>query len=154
MRQDEQKHCSGKRIVLLVITALVIVFIFVQSLLPRSVSAGESGWLADHMVNPLLRAFGLDSSGDHTARKIAHVAEFFVLAFLLTLCFRGQIARSMGVGFLTAFLDESLQLISDRGALITDVWIDLIGVATGTLLGFLLWKAIRRNRKRRTDAEG
>jgi glycopeptide antibiotics resistance protein len=151
MRQDEAKRISGKRIVLLIVTGLVIAFIFVQSLLPKSVSAGESGWLAEHVVNPLLRLFGVDLFGDHIARKIAHVAEFSVLAFLLTFCFRGQIAKSAGAGFLTAFLDESLQLLSDRGALISDVWIDLIGIAIGIMFGVLIRKAIRYYKKRRDE---
>ena len=149
MRQDEAKRISGKRIVLLTVTGLAIAFIFVQSLLPKSISAGESGWLADHMVNPFLRLFGVDLFGDHIARKIAHVAEFSVLAFLLTFCFRGQIAKSAGAGFLTAFLDESL--LSDRGALISDVWIDLIGIAIGVLFGVLIRKAIRYYKKRRDE---
>ena len=151
MRQDEAKRITGKRIVLLNVTGLAIAFIFVQSLLPKSVSAGESGWLADHMVNPFLRLFGVDLFGDHIARKIAHVTEFSVLAFLLIFCFRGQIAKSAGTGFLTAFLDESLQLLSDRGALISDVWIDLIGIAIGVLFGVLIRKAIRYYKKRRDE---
>ena len=151
MRQDEAKRISGKRIVLLTVTGLAIAFIFVQSLLPKSVSAGESGWLADHMVNPFLRLFGVDLFGDHIARKIAHVAEFSVLAFLLIFCFRGQIAKSAGAGFLMAFLDESLQLLSDRGALISDVWIDLIGIAIGIMFGVLIRKAMLYHRKRKEE---
>ena len=151
MRQDEAKRIPYQRIVLLIVTGLVIVFIFVQSLLPKSISAGESGWLADHMVNPFLRLFGVDLFGDQIARKIAHVTEFSVLAFLLIFCFRGQIAKSAGTGFLTAFLDESLQLLSDRGALISDVWIDLIGIAIGIMFGVLIRKAMLYHRKRKEE---
>ena len=56
-------------------------------------------------------------------------------------------------GFAAAFLDESIQLFSDRGAEIRDVWIDLIGVASGVLIGFLIWRwyTIRGKRVEEND---
>ena len=116
-------------------------FIFVQSVLPKSVSSDESGWLLEHVLNPIAKRLGLRPFSNQTVRKIAHVIEFLVLSGLLVFCFCGRIAVSGGVSFLTAFLDESIQLLSGRGAQITDVWIDLIGVAVGTALGFLILKA-------------
>lgn len=37
-------------------------------------------------------------------------------------------------GHSVAFIDESIQLLSGRRAMIQDVWIDLTGVAAGFLL--------------------
>lgn len=147
MRQAENRRLSHRRIVLLIVTGLVMAFIFLQSLLPQSVSAEESGWFAEHIVNPPLRLFGIAPQGDTIVRKIAHITEFAILSILLVFCFRGQIAKSAGVGFTAAFLDESIQLLSDRGALITDVWIDLIGVAAGSLIGWLILRAATRRTK-------
>ena len=141
MRRAEGRRFSIGRIVLLIVTGAVAALIFLQSLLPQSVSAQESGWFTEHIVNPLLRLFGAESQGDSVVRKIAHITEFAVLSALLVFCFRGQITKSAGLGFTMAFLDESIQLLSDRGALISDVWIDLIGIAAGTLFGYLIFRA-------------
>jgi len=147
MQPAEHKPIKAKRIILLTVTVLVAAFIFTQSLLPRSVSAGESGWFAEHIVNPLLRFVGIRAQGDHIARKIAHVAEFAALAFLLVFCLRGNILYSAAAGFLAGFLDETLQIFSDRGAMIADVWIDLIGVSIGILVGCLFRNAILHRKK-------
>ena len=73
-------------------------------------------------------------------RKIAHMVEFCVLAVLINLCWKKTIP-SFYAGFTLAFLDESLQVVTGRGALVADIWIDLIGVGIGTLIG---WMAIKR----------
>ena len=147
MRQVKSGRLSGKRIALLIVTGLMLAFIFGQSLLPQSVSADESGWLTDKVLNPLLNLLGFGSVTNHTVRKIAHVTEFTILSALLMLCFHGQIMKSAGIGFTAVFLDESIQLLSGRGASIADVWIDLIGVALGTLLGCLILRIIHRNKR-------
>lgn len=147
MQRAENKRLSHKRIALLIITGLVLVFIFGQSLLPQSISAKESGWFTDHILRPVFRLIGIELHGDAAVRKFAHVAEFTTLSVLLVFCFYGQMVKSTGVGFTAAFLDESIQLLSGRGALISDVWIDLIGVAAGSLLGYLLFRIIRRSQE-------
>ena len=140
------KGMSVRRRLLLIATGLVLLFIFVQSLLPEGVSAGESGWFSEHILNPITAFFGLGPVSHQIVRKLAHIFEFTVLSALLALSCRGRVIKSFGFGFLFAFLDESTQLLSGRGAQLSDVWIDLIGVALGTLLGLLLWKAIRSQR--------
>ena len=157
MPQAERKRIPGRRIVLLIVTGLVLILIFSQSMLSRSTSAEESGWLTEKMLNPALDLLGFRPISHRAIRKIAHVAEFAVLACLLTLCFYGKIVRSASAGFTAAFLDESIQLVSGREALISDVWIDLIGVALGLILGFLIFRAILRSgrttKKRVRDTE-
>lgn len=148
MRQADGRRCSNKRIILLIITGLVLVLIFAQSVLPQSISGKESGWLTDKVINPLLAMFGLRPLTHNTVRKLAHITEFMILSILLALCLRGRIVKSVGIGFTAAFLDESIQLLSDRGASITDVWIDLIGVALGSLIGFLIvFASIHRDKR-------
>lgn len=142
MRQADGRRLSGKRIALLIVSALTLAFIFGQSMLPRSVSAGESGWLEESVLDPVFRFFGMDPPEDHIIRKVAHIMEFAVLSVLLVFCFRGQVVKSAGIAFCAAFLDESIQLLTDRGALITDVWIDLAGILIGTLVGMLIWRTI------------
>ena len=132
-----------KRIVLLIVTALVVLFIFGQSILPQSFSADESGWVLNKLINPLLNLFGLKPMTHHTARKLAHVLEFAVLAFLLVPLWN-SIPKACFTGFTVAFLDESLQLLTARGAQLQDVWIDLLGVAVGPLLAWMLRLLVHR----------
>ncbi len=149
MRRVKDGRLSGKRIALLIVTGLMLAFIFGQSAFPKTVSAEESGLLAENVLNPLFELLGFRPLSQNAVRKIAHVAEFTILSVLLTLCFRGQIVKSAGAGFAAAFLDESIQLLSGRGALITDVWIDLIGVAIGSVLELLIVRLRLRSSKRR-----
>lgn len=149
MQRDEGKRHSGKRIVLFILTALMLVFIFGQSLLPQNISAEESGWFSENVLNPLLQFFGFKPLPQNVIRKIAHVTEFAILSILLTLCFRGQIVKSAGVSLTAAFLDESIQLLTGRGASIVDVWIDLIGVVFGSVLGYLIVRMRLGRSKRR-----
>ncbi|MBQ6235021.1 MAG: VanZ family protein [Clostridia bacterium] len=149
MRLAKDRRLSRKRIVLLIATGLMLVFIFGQSAFPKTVSAEESGLLVENVLNPLFELLGFRPLSQNVVRKIAHVAEFAILSVLLALCFRGQIIKSAGTGFAAAFLDESIQLLSERGALITDVWIDLIGVAIGSVLGLLIVRLRLRSSKRR-----
>ena len=151
MQQAEEGRLSGKQIALLIVTGLMFIFIFGQSILPQSVSAEESGWLTENILNPLLNLLGIGPLTHHMVRKIAHITEFAILTFLLALCFRGQILKSMGIGFTTAFLDESIQLLSGRGASITDVWIDLVGVTIGFVLGLLIVRLRLSRSKRRKE---
>lgn len=141
------RRIPARRIILWIITGAVLAFIFTQSLFPQSLSAEESGWLTEKVLNPLLQSFGMQPLSQQTVRKLAHVFEFTVLSLLLSLCFYGNPVKSAGLGFTAAFLDESIQLLSGRGAQITDVWIDLIGVAAGTLIGLLIC-ILARTRKR------
>ncbi len=132
------RRVPPRRIVLWIVTVLMLAFIFGQSLLPQDVSAEESGWILNNILNPVLNALGLGSLSHQTARKLAHVAEFTALSPLLVFCFRGSFAKAFSGGFVTAFLDESLQLLTARGAQLQDVWIDLIGVLSGVLIGLLV----------------
>lgn len=127
------KRIITKRNVLIVLTVAMLLFIWGQSLLPRELSAEESGWFTTHIINPLLGLFGLSVKGA-LVRKLAHVTEYAVLSFLLTLLFHGSVKRVLPLGFTVAFLDESIQILSNRGAMIQDVWIDLLGVLIGYIL--------------------
>lgn len=120
-----------------IILALACVgFILIQSMIPESKSAQESLWFTTHVLNPLLSRFAIIADKD-VVRKIAHAVEFGVLAVIIFIAWKKPI-RSFYAGFTLAFLDESLQVITGRGALITDIWIDLIGVGIGTLVGHFI----------------
>lgn len=143
------KRIITKRNVLIALTVAMLLFIWGQSLLPRELSAEESGWFTTHIINPLLGLFGLSVKGA-LVRKLAHVTEYTMLSILLTLLFRGNVKRVLSLGFAAAFLDESIQILSKRGAMIQDVWIDLLGVLIGYILTAVPMR-LRRNRNSKQD---
>lgn len=125
----------------IILFILILAFVWGQSLMPKGTSARESSWLTQNIINPVLKFFGLKSISSALVRKIAHVMEFTALSFVTcNLVDRKpkNIPKVVLIGFIIAFLDETIQVFSSRGPQIQDVWIDLIGVAIGTLLGFLL----------------
>lgn len=119
----------------LILVFICIAFIFIQSLIPESKSARESLWFTENVLSPILSRLGVTADKEKV-RKIAHAVEFCVLALLLSLWWKKPI-KTFYAGFTLAFLDESLQVITGRGALVTDIWIDLLGVASGTVIGIL-----------------
>ena len=124
-----------------IILALICVgFILIQSMIPESKSAHESLWFTEQVLNPLLNRFGIIADKD-IVRKIAHAVEFCVLAVIISMAWKKPL-RSFYAGFTLAFRDESLQVVTGRGAAITDIWIDLIGVGIGTLVA---WLAVRNH---------
>ena len=122
-----------RRVILLIIC---ICFILIHSAVSESISAVESRWFTEHVLNPLMSNFGLVANKD-IVRKVAHVFEFFVLTLIVSMWWKKSIC-SFYTGFSLAFLDESLQLITGRGSLVADIWIDLIGVGIGVVIGWIV----------------
>ena len=106
----------------LILVIICIGFILIQSIIPESKSAHESLWFTEQVLNPFLSTFGIVADKD-VVRKVAHAVEFCVLSFVLFLWWKKPV-RTFYAGFTLAFLDESLQLVTGRGALIIDIWID------------------------------
>lgn len=130
--------------IIYIITILSLIFIWVHSIIPEQSSAYESLWLTNTVVNPVRKHLGLDSVDKITVRKIAHVIEFLMLSVFTAFYWKGKIVKNIYTGLTVAFLDESIQVITGRGALITDIWLDLIGVGIGTTIGCIIWKSKKR----------
>lgn len=129
-----------KRTVLILLAVMVLVLIWFQSVVPERRSDHESVWFTNEVINPLLAKLGYGAVSSIIVRKAAHVSEFFVLSFISLFVWKGRFVPSVYTGFTAAFLDESVQLVANRGALISDVWIDLIGVLSGAAVGWAIWK--------------
>ncbi|MBQ3892882.1 MAG: VanZ family protein [Mailhella sp.] len=136
-----------KQIWIIVVIVLVLAFIWGQSMLPVKNSGNESRWLLKQVINPALKALGLRPMTHNTLRKCAHVFEYTVLALAASFVWRGKIVGLMGAGMFVALCDETVQIFSRRGSLVKDIWIDMIGIALGSLLGWLLTRKKRRPRK-------
>lgn len=82
MPRAEGKRLSRKRIALLIATAAVLLFIFVQSVFPRSLFLDESETFSEGFLDPIFRLFGLDPLSQTAVRKAAHILEFTALSIL------------------------------------------------------------------------
>ncbi|MCR5204113.1 MAG: VanZ family protein [Lachnospiraceae bacterium] len=87
-------------------------------------------------------------------RKLAHVAEYIAVSFQLMCIFllKGKkkfvnYINCLFLGMLIALIDETIQLFSNRGSEIRDIWIDLLGVLGGLLIAFLAGVIVRRRSK-------
>lgn len=133
------KSLSRQSKILLVTTALLLAFIWGHSLADKATSSQESARILQ-LLTPFLELFlGKGNVSEHVVRKLAHFIEFTALGADLLLLFRslGQkhpVLLSLGCGWLAGFLDESLQMFSDRGDKIIDVWLDVAGCFFGVFL--------------------
>lgn len=144
-------------IVLVLLLALTLAFIWGNSLLPRTESQEISrGLLAELCAALETVGLHIDPQNDHWLRKLAHFGEFALLgAELCALLFLNCRARPQGfvncafAGLAVAVTDEALQLISNRGSQVQDVLLDFAGFVTGLLLWALLWSAVEKIRLRK-----
>ena len=132
----------------LILTAAIMIFIFVQSALPADISGAESGLIVSFLQN----VFGLSGEGlVFAVRKAAHFSEYLILGVSLCLTARygewiekigaqgeltfAGIAFSWGIGALYAVTDEFHQLfVAGRSCELRDMCIDAAGVLCGCIL--------------------
>ena len=128
------------RKVLLIIILVTIAVIWGQSMLNMEDSSTESSWVMN-LVTPMLEIFvGRGNVTEFIVRKIAHFTEYFVLGFELELYLKRKWLLAAGVGFVVAFMDETIQMFSGRGPLISDVWLDFFGCITAVaVVGCVMW---------------
>lgn len=118
---------------LLALIFATLIFIFVQSMLPREVSSAESEAVGGIIEEIFPSDTPTGAYVQKNIRKIAHFTEFGVLGVEVALyvAFFAKrkifIALSYPAALITAFFDESIQIFSKRGPLITDVWVDFLG---------------------------
>ena len=134
-----------KKATIRILIIVVLIFIWGHSAIPMRESAQESEWLRLKIINPILNFIGLDGMSSNAVRKAAHITEYAILAILLAAYWDRNHPAVLLSGFITAFIDESIQILSSRGAMVVDVWIDMIGV----VLGFLLCRLIQTLSKKK-----
>lgn len=149
-RQDYERLCRLIKILI----ALTLAFIWVNSLMPRAESQAVSQGLLERIVG-LFQAVGINISpeSDHFLRKLAHFVEFGVLGaeFGLLLHLRDKQGAQGYVncafaGLSAAVMDESLQLISNRGSQVQDVLLDFCGYMVGLWLCSLIYERFIQKR--------
>lgn len=148
-------------IILSVICALIVAFIWGNSILSPEIS-DKIGRAAGSILSGFL------GQGDETVtvgglsvRKVGHFCEFFALGIAAWLFWRflavdkaWRIVLTSLVGIAIPFLDETIQIFSGRGHSIKDVWIDIGGFSAGVLVTvFAIWvvsaivKRVKTNNK-------
>lgn len=136
------KHQPHKKrrylVICILLFFLTAAFIFSNSLLSVPQSRAISKIVQDK-ITPFLELFvGTGNVTNHLVRKIAHFVEFSVLGFELSILFRRYPVLPFLVGLLISAGDETIQIFSNRGAQVRDVWLDFIGVCFGILVGFIV----------------
>jgi VanZ family protein len=138
---------------------LMTLFIWGQSLIPAVASSAESGRFVT-LLQPLLQTLGIEPElWHHVVRKAAHMTEYALLgaAWLGTMIhckavsWPRKVATSAAVCMAIALGDETIQLfVPGRSGQISDVWVDLTGVAIGCVLTIAVERFIAHRRKRLT----
>ena len=141
------------RKILIILLILVLAFIWGHSCMSVSESRDESSRVMD-VITPFLEFFiGKGNVTLHLVRKLAHFTEFAALGAILALLFpltgKGLLV-SASCGLLAGFLDETIQIFSDRGDQISDVWLDFSGALFGLFVFSLLRLLVQRILSRRS----
>lgn len=152
------------RIILIALIICTLCFTFYQSMLPPEQSSEVSDSVSD-AIEPIIPSDTPTGSYVHTnLRKIAHFVEFaalglevalFVILFLPTwgASVRSRltfILHSYLVAPITALLDETIQIFTNRGSSVSDVWLDTAGFVSFATLVYLIYLAVVFIRRRRT----
>ena len=150
------KRSKIRMILAMALIAVLLVFIWGNSLLSGEISGAFSGWVKDLLCR-LLGIIPDDSETSHgLLRKLAHFTEFACLGMSLCWLF-SMLGKKFYIpllcGFLVACTDETIQcFIPDRGPAVKDVAIDTAGVAVG-IAALLAAAAIYRKRKNKKILE-
>ena len=143
----------NKRLVIHIILASLIVlnlaFIFIQSAIPKETSGEISDKVGDIVGEVIPPETKPGEFIQVNIRKIAHFVEFASLG-LFTALFVTHLGVSKKRVFFTltlspfiALFDETIQLFSDRGSSVKDVWIDTAGFVFATVLFYTVWHSAK-----------
>ncbi len=129
--------------VLIVAIALTVIFIFSNSLKTKDQSLEDSNSVGGFISSIFPPESDIGKFILQYIRKIAHFSEYGLLgievAVLVIFYFKKRISAalvSLNLSLIVAFIDESLQYISERGPSISDVWIDVGGFAFFSLIAY------------------
>ena len=145
---------SKLKVIVLLLLALTLIFIWTNSMQSRSESTKRSSQVLE-LVADILEPVGIDvdTTDDRPIRKLAHFAECAALG--AELLFLAAVRRRLGLqaasncafaALLAALMDETIQLISGRNSQVLDVLLDFSGALTGILIAWLICRLIKKHR--------
>ena len=153
MQLENMKTDNTKKIISLVFTVLITVFIFSMSLLSGDQSGGISSNLSVSIKSIIDSVFvnnNITLEGLHAfIRKGAHVVEYLLLGvsyFFTAKYWKLSILKVLVIGLITATADELLQNIpADRSASALDIFLyDFGGFIIGFGILILLFNKVRK----------
>ena len=129
----------------------ILCFIFGNSMLSKEVSGTISKLVAWILGGEL----GTTEEGHHLVRKLAHFTEYAALGVVGHLwldCmmqdkYRTYLTVSL-VGVATPLIDETIQIFSQRGPALADVWIDVGGYLLGVSVVLAVFFITRERQKK------
>ena len=157
-------NTAKKLLVLLYITfTLSMIFVWGQSCINRQDSRNSSDMVVE-MIKPIDELEpGYRSENGWTydelstyVRKAAHVIEYAAVGFqimaILLLKKKKELKVAINVlflGGLIGLVDETIQIFSERGSEVGDIWIDMAGILVGILgARFVGWIVEKRLKKK------
>ncbi len=134
------------KIINLIVIALIMAFIWSRSIKDIEASARESGEFMETVVIPVEKAvLGREVVSEDFIRKCAHVFEFALLGIALAI-YTKKLWVTLGIGMVTAVIDETIQYFTGRGSMVTDVWIDTAGCLLGCMIVMSILKFSSKNK--------
>ena len=164
-----KKITLSARILLILLMAATVVFIFVNSTFPPDKSQQQSDTVKDAILEILPEDSYAAEAVENDIRKVAHFTEYGLLGIELAVylfIFERRrpwlLPAALLLPLFVGFIDESIQITSGRGPAISDVWIDIGGFATfyhlalavlylGLLAFLLVGRIVARAKKRTTE---
>ena len=137
---------------LAVLLALMLLFIWSNSLAGSKQSNALSGWV-EKLIKPLIDPQGNIPTKvfDYEVRKAAHVIEYALLGALLVWLSAPVKKQNVWLLLFTvlmaAVIDETIQLFTGRTSQVQDIWIDFFGAGIGMLIVFAIMKVAQKRKR-------
>ena len=148
-------HLNLKKIVYLIVTILVVMFIFYNSI-QNGESSSNASTTVLNFINNIINSIGLNFKLEgYFIRKLAHFVEFFTLGIFLMLTFEAFTNKIFSIigfpMFLAIFIpviDEYIQIYSDgRTSSVKDVLLDFFGAMIGIIIVSLCFVLNKKKNK-------
>lgn len=137
-------------LILVLVIAATVAFIFYNSSLPPEKSSEQSGAIGGVLAEIIPPETELGGFLQKYLRKIAHFTEYGLLGIELALMcvffIKHKIAFALGSLFFAgtvALVDETVQIFSERGPTVSDIWIDIGGFLFFSALAYLVLALIK-----------
>ncbi len=133
------------------IIVITLLYIWNNSLQSAIVSNGQSKRVLE-VIEEVFRTPPLDTEeAQHIVRKVAHISEFALLGMEMVLLLyltgkmrRQNLAAVLFIGLASAVMDETIQIFSQRGSQVMDIWIDFAGFVAGIGIALIAYALISR----------
>ena len=152
------------RIILILLITASVAHAFTQSSLPKEASSIESSKVGDIVAEIIPPETPPGAYVQKNIRKLAHFTEFasiglfislYTVLFMLGRRWAHISLLPVGVGI--ALIDETIQIFSNRGPSVADVWIDSFGYLSAAVAVYavffaarLIWKGFFVGEKKET----